>query len=55
MAPTAPPHSLACALPARPPACAQGCSYNPDREQHQDAVALAVAAEMQKVYKKVGV
>lgn len=31
-----------------------GCSYNPDQEQHQDAIALAVATEMQKVYKKVG-
>ena len=25
-----------------------GCSYNPDHEQHQDAVAAAVATEMQK-------
>lgn len=25
-----------------------GCSYNPDAEQHQDAVAAAVAAEVQK-------
>lgn len=27
-----------------------GCSFNPDLEQHQDAVAEAVAAEMTKVY-----
>ena len=27
-----------------------GCSFNPDLEQHQDAVAEAVAAEMAKVY-----
>ena len=27
-----------------------GCSYNPDAEQHQDAVAEAVAAEMSKIY-----
>ncbi len=27
-----------------------GCSFNPDLEQHQDAVAEAVAAEMSKVY-----
>mmetsp|Transcript_6152 Transcript_6152/g.17651 ORF Transcript_6152/g.17651 Transcript_6152/m.17651 type:complete len:394 (-) Transcript_6152:215-1396(-) len=27
---------------------AAGCSYNPDAEQHQDAVAAAVAAEVQK-------
>jgi hypothetical protein len=26
-----------------------GCSFNPDREQHQDAVALLVASEMKKV------
>ena len=25
-----------------------GCSYNPDGEQHQDAVAEAVAAEVKK-------
>lgn len=25
-----------------------GCSYNPDREHHQDAIAEAVAAEMQR-------
>ncbi len=25
-----------------------GCSYNPDRAQHQDAVAAAVAAEVRK-------
>jgi nucleolar protein 53 len=30
-----------------------GCSFNPDVEQHQDAMAVAVAAEMRKVYKKV--
>lgn len=29
---------------------APGCSFNPDRELHQDAVAEAVAAEMRKVY-----
>ncbi len=29
-----------------------GCSYNPDAEQHQDALAEAVAAEMAKVYAK---
>lgn len=27
---------------------APGCSYNPDFEQHQDAVAAAVAAELRK-------
>ena len=27
---------------------APGCSYNPDFEQHQDAVAAAVAAEVRK-------
>lgn len=27
---------------------APGCSYNPDHEQHQDAVAAAVAAEVRK-------
>ncbi len=27
---------------------APGCSYNPDRGQHQDAVAAAVAAEVRK-------
>lgn len=27
---------------------APGCSYNPDRAQHQDAVAAAVAAEVRK-------
>jgi hypothetical protein len=27
-----------------------GCSFNPDLEQHQDAVAEAVAAEMTKIY-----
>lgn len=26
-----------------------GCSYNPDHEQHQDAVAVAVAAENMKL------
>jgi phage gp29-like protein len=25
-----------------------GCSYNPDHEHHQDAIAAAVAAEVQK-------
>ncbi|GLJ14907.1 hypothetical protein SUGI_0242640 [Cryptomeria japonica] len=29
-----------------------GCSYNPPFEAHQDALAVAVAEEMQKVYKK---
>jgi len=29
---------------------AAGCSYNPDRELHQDAVAEAVAAEMRKIH-----
>ena len=29
-----------------------GCSYNPEAEQHQDALAEAVAAEMAKVYAK---
>jgi nucleolar protein 53 len=29
-----------------------GCSYNPDREQHQDAVAAAVAAEVRKAIAK---
>ena len=29
---------------------APGCSYNPDPEDHQDAVAEAVAAEMSKQY-----
>ena len=27
-----------------------GCSFNPDSEQHQDAIAEAVAIEMAKVY-----
>jgi len=27
-----------------------GCSYNPDPELHQEAIAIAVAAEMKKVY-----
>ena len=27
---------------------APGCSFNPDFEQHQDAVAAAVAAEVRK-------
>jgi nucleolar protein 53 len=27
-----------------------GCSYNPDPELHQEAIAVAVAAEMKKVY-----
>ena len=31
---------------------APGCSFNPDRELHQDAVAVAVAAEMKKIYDK---
>lgn len=31
-----------------------GCSYNPDHEQHQEAVALAVAAETRKLLDKVG-
>lgn len=25
-----------------------GCSYNPDKEQHEEVVAYAVAVEMQK-------
>ena len=29
-----------------------GCSYNPDTELHEEAVAEAVASEMQKVYKR---
>lgn len=29
-----------------------GCSFNPEEEQHQDAIAEAVAAEMAKVYAK---
>ncbi|MEW5305253.1 MAG: hypothetical protein WDW38_005704 [Sanguina aurantia] len=29
-----------------------GCSYNPDKEQHQDALAVLVAAEMRKMLKK---
>eukprot|EP00250_Pteridium_aquilinum_P015216 c22453_g1_i1 orf=418-1587(-) len=29
-----------------------GCSYNPSFEDHQEALGLAVAQEMQKVYKK---
>lgn len=29
-----------------------GCSFNPEEEQHQDALAEAVAAEMTKVYAK---
>lgn len=29
-----------------------GCSFNPPFEAHQDALAVAVAEEMQKVYKK---
>eukprot|EP01018_Ginkgo_biloba_P014939 Gb_01646 [translate_table: standard] len=31
---------------------APGCSFNPSFEEHQDALAVAVAQEMQKVYKK---
>lgn len=31
---------------------APGCSFNPDYEQHQDSVAEAVAAEMNKIYEK---
>jgi len=31
---------------------APGCSFNPDRELHQDSVAVAVAAEMKKIYDK---
>lgn len=31
-----------------------GCSYNPDPEAHQEAVALAVAAETRKLLDKVG-
>lgn len=27
-----------------------GCSFNPDKEMHQDAVAMAVATEMKKIY-----
>ena len=29
-----------------------GCSYNPDTELHEEAVAEAVASEMQKVYRR---
>lgn len=29
---------------------APGCSFNPDLEQHQDAIAAAVAVEMTKQY-----
>ena len=29
-----------------------GCSYNPDSELHEEAVAEAVASEMQKVYRR---
>eukprot|EP00252_Welwitschia_mirabilis_P000772 TRINITY_DN1073_c0_g1_i1.p1 TRINITY_DN1073_c0_g1~~TRINITY_DN1073_c0_g1_i1.p1 ORF type:complete len:371 (+),score=88.54 TRINITY_DN1073_c0_g1_i1:151-1263(+) len=29
-----------------------GCSYNPPFEAHQDALAVAVAEEMQKIYKR---
>lgn len=29
-----------------------GCSFNPDREQHQDALAALVAAEMKKILAK---
>lgn len=32
---------------------AAGCSYNPDAEQHQDAVGVAVAAELAKDARKV--
>ena len=31
---------------------APGCSYNPDRVQHQDAVAAAVAAEVRKALER---
>uniref|UniRef100_A0A452XY93 Ribosome biogenesis protein NOP53 n=2 Tax=Aegilops tauschii TaxID=37682 RepID=A0A452XY93_AEGTS len=30
----------------------QGCSFNPPHEAHQDALALAVADEMRKIYTK---
>ncbi|VAH14188.1 unnamed protein product [Triticum turgidum subsp. durum] len=30
----------------------QGCSFNPPHEAHQDALALAVAVEMRKIYTK---
>lgn len=29
-----------------------GCSYNPEDESHKDSLALAVAEEMKKIYKK---
>ena len=31
---------------------APGCSFNPDRGQHQDAVAAAVAAEVRKALQR---
>ena len=32
---------------------APGCSFNPGREAHQEAMAVAVAAEMAKIYRRV--
>ncbi|KAK9284010.1 hypothetical protein L1049_012269 [Liquidambar formosana] len=40
-------HSLIPAVEVEPP----GCSFNPSFESHQDSLASAVAAEMQKVYR----
>lgn len=40
--------SIIPAVEVEPP----GCSFNPSFESHQDSLALAVASEMQKIYKK---
>ncbi|KAG6518968.1 hypothetical protein ZIOFF_022454 [Zingiber officinale] len=40
--------SIIPAVEVEPP----GCSFNPSFEAHQDSLALAVASEMQKIYKK---
>ncbi|PIN11072.1 Cellular protein [Handroanthus impetiginosus] len=42
-----PKSSIIPAVEVEPP----GCSFNPDPESHQDALARAVADEMQKIYK----
>lgn len=33
---------------------APGCSFNPDPEEQQEAIAVAVAAEMKKIHQQVG-
>ncbi|KNA13427.1 hypothetical protein SOVF_117090 [Spinacia oleracea] len=40
--------SLIPAVEVEPP----GCSFNPENESHKDSLALAVAEEMKKIYKK---